>query len=114
MKEKEKPMNRRAMFRLWLVAVLVHFIFPATTSLQAQEPGFTETFDDPALLGWEHSPNATIVDGVLRIEPGEALSPVEATPKSEATLTAGVPSSAPVYQSTRWVRTGGPIGGLGW
>ena len=35
----------------------------------AQEPVFTETFDDPALPGWEHSPNATVVDGVLRIEP---------------------------------------------
>lgn len=38
--------------------------------LQAQEPGFTETFDDPTLPGWEHSPNVTVVDGVLRVEPG--------------------------------------------
>jgi hypothetical protein len=36
----------------------------------AQEPiVFTETFDDPALPAWEHSPNATVEDGVLRIEP---------------------------------------------
>ncbi len=41
-----------------------------TTSLQAQEPGFTETFDNPSLPGWEHSPNATVAAGVLRIESG--------------------------------------------
>jgi hypothetical protein len=34
-----------------------------------QEPSFGETFDDPALPRWEHSPNATAEDGVLRIEP---------------------------------------------
>ncbi|MEK7994746.1 MAG: hypothetical protein AAB403_13160, partial [Planctomycetota bacterium] len=29
-----------------------------------------DTFDDPALPGWEHSPNVTAVNGVLRIPPG--------------------------------------------
>jgi len=28
---------------------------------------FSETFDDPTLLGWEHSPEAQAMDGALRI-----------------------------------------------
>ncbi len=40
------------------------------SSAHAQRPVFTETFDDPALPGWEHSPGAAVVDGVLRLEPG--------------------------------------------
>jgi hypothetical protein len=31
---------------------------------------FSETFDDPALPGWEHSTEAQVEDGVLRIQPG--------------------------------------------
>ncbi|MGB6838080.1 MAG: family 16 glycoside hydrolase, partial [Dehalococcoidia bacterium] len=37
---------------------------------------FTETFDDPTLSRWEHSPNATVVDGALHIGPdGFAFHP---------------------------------------
>ncbi|MFQ5409043.1 MAG: WD40/YVTN/BNR-like repeat-containing protein, partial [Anaerolineales bacterium] len=36
----------------------------------AQEPSFTENFDDPALPGWEHSPGVSVEDGALRVEPG--------------------------------------------
>jgi hypothetical protein len=31
---------------------------------------FTESFDDPTLLGWEHTADARVFDGVLRMEPG--------------------------------------------
>jgi photosystem II stability/assembly factor-like uncharacterized protein len=41
-----------------------------------QEPSFRETFDDPALPRWEHSPNATVVDGALHLGPdGFAFHP---------------------------------------
>lgn len=50
-----------------MVALTIIGLIPAT-AVQAQEAGFTETFDDPAMPGWEHSPNALVVDGVLRIE----------------------------------------------
>jgi len=41
-----------------------------------QELPFTETFDDPTLPRWEHSPNATVVDGALHIGPdGFAFHP---------------------------------------
>jgi hypothetical protein len=57
-----------------LRAVLVLAVLTPLVSLAnpvlAQEPNFTETFDDPALPAWEHSPDATVEDGVLRIEPG--------------------------------------------
>ncbi|MBN1439182.1 MAG: DUF4956 domain-containing protein [Anaerolineales bacterium] len=36
----------------------------------AQEAGWQESFDDPHLPGWEHSPEAIVVDGILRIGPG--------------------------------------------
>lgn len=35
----------------------------------AQGGGFTETFDDPRLPGWEHSPEVIVSGGVLRIAP---------------------------------------------
>jgi hypothetical protein len=37
---------------------------------RAQEEGFTESFDDSELPGWEHSPEVVVVDGVMRISPG--------------------------------------------
>ena len=40
--------------------------FPAT----AQGEGFQENFDDPQMPGWEHSPEAVVIDGVLRIGQG--------------------------------------------
>jgi photosystem II stability/assembly factor-like uncharacterized protein len=39
-------------------------------TVQAQENVLTETFDDPEMPGWEYSPSAEVVDGVLRIEEG--------------------------------------------
>ena len=42
----------------------------------AQEGGQTEAFDDPALPGWERTPNAIVGDGVLRIQgEGYAIRP---------------------------------------
>jgi len=42
----------------------------------AQGEGPTETFDDPALPGWERTPNAIVADGVLRIQgEGYAIRP---------------------------------------
>jgi hypothetical protein len=63
-------MNRKAVIKLWLVVVIAAISLLPAISLQAQEPGFTETFDAPTLPGWEHLPNVTVVDGVLRVEPG--------------------------------------------
>jgi len=54
----------------WFAVVLVVSNLWGAVFLQAQQPVFTESFDDPALPGWEHLPNAVVVDGVLRIEPG--------------------------------------------
>jgi photosystem II stability/assembly factor-like uncharacterized protein len=42
----------------------------------AQEGGQVESFDDPALPGWERTPNAIVGDGVLRIQgEGYAVRP---------------------------------------
>ena len=53
----------------WLITLLL-MVALLVVPIRAQEPGFTETFDDPTLPGWEHSPNAAVVEGVLRVEPG--------------------------------------------
>ncbi|RME05506.1 MAG: hypothetical protein D6803_08780, partial [Anaerolineae bacterium] len=65
-------MNCKRIFRLWLIALLaaISLLPTASSQAQTQEPTFTETFDDPTLPGWEHSPGATVTDGVLHIEPG--------------------------------------------
>lgn len=46
--------------------IIALFVFPAA----AQGEDFTESFDDPQLPGWEHSPEVIVSDGVLRIAPG--------------------------------------------
>ncbi|MDH3943376.1 MAG: hypothetical protein OEV06_04695, partial [Anaerolineae bacterium] len=60
-------LQRRAKIRLAgailsIAAILFGF------SVHAQEGDFFEPFDDTALPGWERSPNAEVVDGILRIE----------------------------------------------
>jgi photosystem II stability/assembly factor-like uncharacterized protein len=51
--------------RLAMAMMMVSLLF--TSLVWAQETGFIETFDDPALPGWEHSPNASVEAGVLHI-----------------------------------------------
>lgn len=48
------------------VLILALFVVPAL----AQGEGFSETFDDVQLPGWEHAPEVIVSDGVLRIAPG--------------------------------------------
>lgn len=48
---------------LWAAGTGVH---PAA----AQEGGWQDSFDDPQLSGWEHSPEAVVTDGILSIGPG--------------------------------------------
>lgn len=40
------------------------------TTVSAQEDGFTDSFDDPQLPNWEHSPEVVVNEAVLRIGPG--------------------------------------------
>jgi hypothetical protein len=42
------------------------------------EQGFTETFDDAQLPGWEHAPEVVVTDGALRIGPAQFASPMGA------------------------------------
>ncbi len=60
--------NKLRFEKKWVVLILSILITLATFSVHAQQGSFTETFDDPTLPGWEHSPNADVVDGVLRID----------------------------------------------
>jgi len=50
--------------------VVLGGIIPLVVTVAAQESGFTETFDDASLPGWERSEGAIVEDGTLRIEPG--------------------------------------------
>ncbi len=50
------------------LAIILIFIF--ALPVLAQSEGFTETFDDPTLAEWEHTPEAVVADGVLTIGPG--------------------------------------------
>lgn len=63
-------MNHKAISALALIVTLAAISLLPTTSRRAQEPGFTEPFDDPTLPGWDYSPNARVDGGVLRIESG--------------------------------------------
>ena len=48
------------------ILIIALFVFPA----MAQGEGFTETFEDTQIPGWEHSPEVIVSNGVLRIAPG--------------------------------------------
>ncbi len=62
-------MKTRAIFFPILLAVAVILVLVLPVS--AQEEGFGETFDDPALPGWELHPDlASVSDGILEISPG--------------------------------------------
>ncbi len=70
-------MDRKFIFRittlfLWL-AVIMFNSFPATA--QADQ-GFTASFDDSQLSGWEHAPEVIVTDGVLRIGPAQFVAPM--------------------------------------
>ncbi|HHS96757.1 MAG TPA: DUF1080 domain-containing protein, partial [Chloroflexi bacterium] len=59
-------------------AVVVLLALLLARSAGAQTSGIAETFDDPALPGWEHSPGVAVVDGALRVESeGFAFHPGE-------------------------------------
>lgn len=45
-------------------------IAPATAEAQEAGDGFSASFDSPDLSGWEHSPDVTVRDGLLRVSAG--------------------------------------------
>jgi photosystem II stability/assembly factor-like uncharacterized protein len=55
------------MKRLFILVLLTGLL--CLSSVHAQDGGLSETFDNPELPGWERSPNASVVNGVLRVEP---------------------------------------------
>ncbi len=60
-------MKRKVAILLTLLVVLLLAVAPVA----AQEgEGFTDSFDDPSMPGWEHSPEAIVAEGALQIGPG--------------------------------------------
>jgi photosystem II stability/assembly factor-like uncharacterized protein len=76
-------MNSNIRYPIIVLVILTCFLLLPIQPIQAQEGGYTETFDDPALPGWERTDNASVADGVLRIEgTGFAINPTPvANPK---------------------------------
>ncbi len=54
-------------FLLLIINVVLGF------PVYSQDTGFSETFDDPSLPGWEHSPEVAVADGVLHV-PGPGFA----------------------------------------
>lgn len=53
----------------YLLCIPIFFFMCGSFSIaMAQDNGFTEAFDDPKLIGWDHSSNAVVINGVLHIE----------------------------------------------
>lgn len=64
--------------KLVVIATLVGLLLFQVSPTSAQEEIIMDTFDNPELPGWERSPNAKVVDGILIIEPdGFAIRPGE-------------------------------------
>jgi uncharacterized membrane protein YhiD involved in acid resistance len=58
----------RKQLAVWIAALVV--VLLAVVPGLAQEDGYKETFDDPALPEWEHSREIVVSDGVLKVTPG--------------------------------------------
>jgi photosystem II stability/assembly factor-like uncharacterized protein len=66
--EAQMGINRVLPVTLTLASLIL--VASLAAPVLGQELPFTETFDDPALTRWEHSPTATVADGALRVESG--------------------------------------------
>jgi photosystem II stability/assembly factor-like uncharacterized protein len=62
-------MKRTRILRTVLVTAILLAVAAMAAPITGQEIVFTETFDDASLPEWEHPPDVTVADGVLRIEP---------------------------------------------
>ena len=56
--------------RILLVGLSITAFMVGTAAAQGDQ-GFTETFDDTQLQGWEHAPEVVVTEGVLRIGPAQ-------------------------------------------
>ncbi len=72
--ERERLVKAMTKTTLTSMLILVLFITLASTAL-SQEGAFEDSFDNPDLPGWEHSPQVYVVNGILRVEPGGFASP---------------------------------------
>lgn len=63
-------MNRQKWIGKLAVTTVILLLALVTLSAQAQQGEYHESFDDPALPGWERSPGAAAIGGILRVEPG--------------------------------------------
>lgn len=64
-------MHKKPIILITVGVILLLVGFSPSMLLKAQEEaGYTETFDDPTLPEWEHSGEVVVVDGVLKMNPG--------------------------------------------
>lgn len=54
-----------------LLACLLVLALTATPVHAQQGQGFSDSFDDPQLPGWEHTPEVVVTAGILQIGPGQ-------------------------------------------
>lgn len=70
-------MDRKFIFRITTLFLGFVVILFAVLPVAAQsDPGFTESFDDSQLSGWEHAPEVIVTEGVLRIGPAQFAAPM--------------------------------------
>jgi len=53
-----------------VIVIAVGVLLVSSAAVGAQADGFRETFGDPELPGWEHPPEAAVVDGLLQVRHG--------------------------------------------
>jgi hypothetical protein len=72
---REKMSGRTTRHFMLLVVVLVTgnvllLALMISLSNHVRDNDFTDSFDDPTLPGWEHTAHVRVINGVLRVEPG--------------------------------------------
>ena len=65
----QKP-NRKPVVWMTVWGLVLLLTFSITFTVSGQEGGgFSDSFDDPTLQGWEHSQDVMVSEGTLRISP---------------------------------------------
>ncbi|MBE0688237.1 MAG: DUF4956 domain-containing protein [Anaerolineaceae bacterium] len=70
-------MDRKLIFRITTLFLgFIVMLFTVLPTAAQADQGFTESFDDSQLSGWEHAPEVIVTDGVLRIGPAQFAAPM--------------------------------------
>ena len=66
----------KKLFAAAAIVLLIAMLFSTAVIAQEEGSGFSEEFDSINWDEWEHSQDVSVENGVLRLDPGNFMSPI--------------------------------------